>query len=352
MNKLDRYIILNVLALTGIVALGLTTIYTLVVFVSDVAETGKGTYGVREALGYSLLMSPSSLYILMPIIALLGTLMGIGALARNSELTAMRAAGVSVARIGAATLLAGALLGVLGFALGDWLGPAGERAANDLRDNARGDATDDVHALWLRDADNVLRIRKLEAEDHARDVTVYRTGPDGKLVQASSVDEARYVDGHWLLSGVKRTEFHDDRIAVVNIPEEQIESRITPNVLRLFILEADNLSVAGLVRLVAYMDENHLDASKYRIWLWRKLVEPFTVMMMMLFAVPFVMGTLRDAGAGQRLLAGVLVGIVFYVMNKVSVSVGDLYHWPAPMAAGMPTALLSIIAVARLRNAR
>lgn len=352
MNRLDRYIITSVLALTGIVALGLTTIYTLVVFVSDVAETGKGSYGVRQALGYSLLMAPSSLYILMPIIALLGTLLGIGALARSSELTAMRASGVSMTRIGAATLVAGALLGALGFALGDWLGPAGERAANDLRSTARGDDGGNERVLWLRDTGNVLQIRRLLAEDHGQDLTVYRTGPDGRLVQASSVEDARYVNGQWLLSGVERTEFGDDGTRVVKINEELIASGITPNVLRLFILEADSLSVRGLVRLVAYMDENHLDATKYRIWLWRKLVEPLTVMAMMLFAVPFVIGTLRDAGAGQRLLAGVLVGIVFYVLNKVSVSLGDLYQWPAPIAAGLPTAALGLIALVRLRRVR
>lgn len=351
MNRLDRYIIVNVLALTGIVALGLTTIYTLVVFISDVGDTGKGSYGVRQAIGYSLLMAPGSLYILMPIIALLGTLLGIGAMARNSELTAMRASGVSLARIGGATLLAGVLLGSFGFVLGDWLGPAGEHAANDLRNNALGDDGGE-RSLWLRDADNILRIQKLVAEDHARDVTVYRTGPDGRLTQASSVRDARYVDGHWLLSGVERTEFGADSTRVVRIDEEEISSAITPNVLRLFILETDNLSVRGLSKLVAYLDDNHLDATKYRIWLWRKLVEPVTIMMMMLFAVPFAIGTMRDAGAGQRLLAGVLVGIVFYVLNKVSVSIGDLYQWPAPLAAGLPTAILGSIAVVRLRRAR
>jgi len=73
-NRLDRYVISHVLQLTGIVALGLVSIYTLVVFVSDVNETGKGSYGVLQVLEYSLLMIPSSLYILMPIVALLGTL--------------------------------------------------------------------------------------------------------------------------------------------------------------------------------------------------------------------------------------------------------------------------------------
>ena len=60
MNRLDRYIIRTVLALTGLVALGLVTIYTLVVFISDIGETGKGSYGVLQVVQYSLLMMPSS----------------------------------------------------------------------------------------------------------------------------------------------------------------------------------------------------------------------------------------------------------------------------------------------------
>ncbi|MCX7071292.1 MAG: LPS export ABC transporter permease LptG [Gammaproteobacteria bacterium] len=352
MNRLDRYIIGSVLSLTALVGLGLVTIYTLVVFISDIGETGKGSYGVLQVLEYSVLLMPSSLYILLPIVALLGALLGIGALARSSELTAMRASGVSMLRIGAATLAAGALLGAFGYVLGDWLGPAGENLATRLRDEARGEQGSHDRALWLRDADNILRIRRLLAEDHARDVTVFRTDAHGGLAQVSTVDEARYVDGRWLMTGVKRTEMHDDGTRVVTLDQIEISGSITPNVLKLFILEGDVLSVRGLYNLVDYMEENKLDATKYRIWLWRKLVEPVTVMVMMLFAVPFVVGTLRDAGAGQRLLAGVLVGIVFYVLNKVSVSVGDLYQWPAPMAAGLPTALLAVLALWRLRLAR
>ena len=352
MNRLDRYIIRSVLGLTGLVALALVTIYTLVVFISDIGETGRGRYGVLQVLEYSLLLMPANLYILLPIVALLGALLGIGALARGSELTAMRASGVSMLRIGGAMLIAGALLGGFGYVLGDWLGPAGENLANQRRDEARGEQHSRERVLWLRDADNVLRIGRLLAEDHAREITVFRTAADGQLLQVSTVEEARYVDGRWQMSGVRRTEMHGSETRFVALDRIEIGGSITLNVLKLFILEGDVLSVRGLYNLVAYMDENRLDATRYRIWLWRKLVEPLTVMAMMLFAVPFVVGTLRDAGAGQRLLAGVLVGIVFYVLNKVSVSVGDLYQWPAPVAAGLPTAVLATLAAWRLRLAR
>ena len=82
------------------------------------------------------------------------------------------------------------------------------------------------------------------------------------------------------------------------------DATLSPDVLRLFVLEANSLSTPGLLRLIAYMVDNGLDASEYRLTLWRKLVAPITVMAMMLFAVPFCLGSQRGGGAGQRLLIG------------------------------------------------
>ncbi|MDR3414914.1 MAG: LPS export ABC transporter permease LptG [Nevskia sp.] len=350
MNRMDRYVITHVMELTGIVALGLVSIYTLVVFVSDVNEAGRGDYGVLQVLEYSLLMIPSSLYVLMPIVALLGTLMGIGALARTGELTAMRAAGVSLSRVGAAALLAGVGLAVFAFFLGDWLAPTSENLATEMRDSARGNGSPGK-SIWLRDADQVVRINRLQSESHIGDVTMFKLGADGAMTATLTVQDGVYVDGHWHLSGVKRTDFAGDRTSVSSFDQLDFNGGISPKVLKQFILETGSLSASGLLRLIDYMDENHLDAAKYRLLLWRKLVEPITVIVMMLFAVPFVTTQLRDTGAGQKLLAGALVGIVFYVFNKVSVSLGDIYQWPAPLAAGLPTVVMGLLSWWRLARA-
>src|SRR5689334_4360596 len=70
-NMLDRYVIRHIFGMTGLVALGLLAIYTFVAFVSDVGDTGQGNYGVLQLTEYTVLLMPNSLYILMPIIALL-----------------------------------------------------------------------------------------------------------------------------------------------------------------------------------------------------------------------------------------------------------------------------------------
>lgn len=349
MSRLDRYVIRNILALTGIVALVLISIYTFVVFVSDLGQIGQSGFGARQLLLYALLLTPANAYILLPIIVLLGTLLGVGNMARQGELTAMRSAGVSWLRIGGATLIAGLLLGALGALLGNWLGPAGQRYADRM--HATG-TTGPGRSQWLRDGDNVVRIRQIRAADDIEGVTLYTLAADGHLQSALHAASGHYVDGHWQLQDVRRSDFGTDRIDAGRSAHATWAGKVTPSVLNLLILKEDSLSAQGLLRLVRYLDANHLDDGKYRMLLWRKLVEPFSIIAMMLFALPFAGGRLRDTGAGQRLLVGILIGVVFYVADKVSVSLGDIYGWWPPLAAGGPTVILVVAGFWRLRRLR
>lgn len=348
MTRLDRYVMRNVLALTGLVGLVLVSIYSFVVFVSDLGQLDQHGFGPWQLLQYTVLLLPGNAYILMPIVVLLGTLLGLGNMARQGELTAMRAAGVSWTRIGGATLVAGVLMGGLGFALGNWLGPAGQHRAETLSQRDEGPG----RSQWLRDGDDVLRVQHLLSADAMDGVTLYRLSPDGHLLTALSAAHARYQSGQWLLQDVRRSALSPTAVTTAAEPTATWSGHITPSVLQLLILKEDALSAQGLSRLVAYLDLNHLDDSKYRLLLWRRLVEPFSLMVMMMFAVPFTGGRMRDVGAGQRLLVGILIGVLFYVSDKVSVSLGQVYGWWAPLAAGGPTVILATVAAWRLSKMR
>jgi lipopolysaccharide export system permease protein len=354
MKLITRYLITHILGFTAIVGLALVAIYTFISFVSEIDQAGSGGFGIVELLFYSLMMMPAGLYTLMPIIALLGTLMGLGALAGQNEITAMRAGGVTLHHLGRATLLAGALLGLLAIVLGDWLAPAGNQAARNFKTEARSGVAVGVAArpIWLRDGDNIVHIRRLLAEDHVADVEIYALDTDLALKSVTRVEQGRYEQGVWRLSGVRSTEFKDGKTLATAQPELDWRGRLAPSLLRLFVLEADSLSTPGLVRLIGYMDDNGLDAAGYRLSLWRKLVAPFTVIAMMLFAVPFVLGSQRGSGAGQRLLIGILIGLGFYVVNEVSASFGQLYAWPPFLSAALPTIAMTLLALRRLQRAR
>lgn len=354
MNRITRYLVRTILGFTAITGLALVAIYTFISFVAEIDETGQGGFGMLQLLWYTLMMIPAGLYTLMPIIALLGTLMGLGALAAQNEINAMRASGVTLLHLGRATLVAGAILGVLALILGDWLAPAGTLAARAYKTESRYAAQGGVTAkpVWLRDGPHIVHIRALQAEDAIANVDIYTLGTDLSVEQVMNVESATYERGRWTLHGVRLTRFGEERVEAQTLDQLEWNGTLSPDVLRLFVLEANSLSTPGLMRLIGYMTDNGLDTRSFQLSLWRKLVAPLTVMVMMLFAVPFVLGSQRSGGAGQRLLIGILVGLVFYVVNEVTASFGQLYGWSPTLAAALPTALMAALAVARLRRVR
>ncbi|MES2682693.1 MAG: LPS export ABC transporter permease LptG [Pseudomonadota bacterium] len=347
---LTFYIIRHVLGITAVVALAMLAIQSFITLVTDADETGKNGFGVLQLVQTTLLQMPSGLALLMPIVSMIGALMGLGMLAGQSELTAMRAAGLSNAKIAMATLLAGALLGGIGWVVSDQIAPQGQRLAAAIKSGSSDSSG--AAMVWLRDGDEVLRIRRLITEDRAEAIEIYSLDSQLKLQKVLAAERAQYVDGSWQLEGVRETHFTaEGRAESSKAATGRWSGSVTPNVLRLYLLEADALSVAGLRRLIDYLDANQLDAAKYRLQFWHKLIEPLTVIAMALFAVPFAFGSLRDSGAGQRLLLGILLGVGFYVVNRVSLSLGQIYGWNAILAAGGPTLAWALIAAFRIRRA-
>lgn len=356
-GRLDRYIVLAIFGLSTIVGLGLVTLYSFISFITEIDSSSNQALSVAQIFGVTMLMMPAGLYVLMPLVAMLGTLLGVGQLAAQSELTAMRAAGYSNLRIGRSALIAGLLLGLLGVVLGESLGPAGQQAAERLKLSARGGDVAEVGVsakpVWLRDGTTIYFISRLLSEDRFADAQIYRFDDALALRSVLSVKEASYVrDGQWELRGVTQTVFDADATRVETEARVDFASGLEPDVLRLYVLEADTVSALGLLRLARYLEANGLDASDQRLELWRKLIAPLTVMAMVLFAVPFVFGPTRGGGAGQQLLIGVLVGVGFHLLNEVSANLGALYGWAPPVAAGLPTAALLLLAIGRLATAR
>ena len=123
MNLLDRYVIRAVLGGVFVVLAVLLTLFSLFLFAGQQDDIGEGTYSALDALSFVLLNMPQYVYELMPIAVLIGALLGLGQLARGSELTVMRAAGISVWRVAGSVAMAGLLLTVLAVVCGEFLAP-------------------------------------------------------------------------------------------------------------------------------------------------------------------------------------------------------------------------------------
>ena len=137
MRRLDRYIgssVLSSVLLVSLIVLGLDLLFAYIGELEDL----EGGYGAIQALGYVVLTLPRRLYDLLPVAVLVGCLVGLGTLASNSELTVMRAAGVSVARIIGAVMKPLAVVMLAGVLLGEYVAPYTESLAEGHSCRQRG----------------------------------------------------------------------------------------------------------------------------------------------------------------------------------------------------------------------
>ena len=344
MKLIDRYISRTILVATAVVALVVAALVALSVFIGEADNIGDGNFGVLQAVIYTLLKMPSDIYLVMPVVALLGALLALGALAAGSELIVVRASGMSMRRLAVSVSIAGIVLALLSLAVGEYGGPAGVRAADALREQARhGRVADSIEdGLWLRQDNIVVRIDGTLPGGGIDGIDVFRMDSDGRLQQALTAPHAKLRDGKLVLDTPKFTTINEDSTETGTPETLAIPIDIDADVLKLAVTEPSELSSPGLWRYIDYLDRNDINAEDYRLALWRNIVNPITVWVLVVFALPFAFGSLRSAGAGQRLFVGGLIGLVFFLVNEIVAATGPVYGVPPWLAASLPTALLAI----------
>ena len=104
-RRLTSYVARSVLLSTLAAWAVLLGFVTMIDFVSELRDVGKESYTLSHAVLYMLLTTPRRMYELFPTIAVIGSLLGLGGLAARSELTVMRAVGLSKLQMGGAALV-------------------------------------------------------------------------------------------------------------------------------------------------------------------------------------------------------------------------------------------------------
>ncbi|MGB7754860.1 MAG: LPS export ABC transporter permease LptG [Salinisphaera sp.] len=340
---IDRYIARAILAATGMVVAVIAALLSLMLFIGEVNNIGQGSWGLAKILVWCVLMLPARIYFVLPVVSLLGALLALGALAAGSELVVIRSAGVSMKRLAVSVGIAGFILAVITVVLGELAAPIGVQNATMLRDKARhGEAGRSVdNGLWLRNSGYVLRIDSVLPGGRIKGLDVYRLNKDGQLQLAVAADRA-HVDGQKLIVDQPRiTHLTLKHSRTESPPQMSLPIAIKPDVLELAVTQPDELSSYGLWQYINYLDANDINADDYKLALWRNIITPFTVWVLVIFALPFAFGSLRSASAGQRLFMGGLIGLLFFLVNEIVASTGPVYGIPPWIAASLPTVLLA-----------
>ena len=352
MVKLDRYIgssvFMAILAVLGII-LGLATLFAFIDEMSDVSDT----YTLADVLSYVLLTAPRRLYDMLPMAALIGCLIGLGSLASNSELTIMRAAGVSIGRIVWAVMKPMLVLMLVGVLIGEYVAPATENTAQANRSLAQGggDAQSAKHGLWHRQGDEFIHINSVQPNGTLYGVTRYRFDDQRHMLSSSFAKRAKFAEDHWQLSDVTTTLFHDKRTEVVAAPSERWDVALSPQLLSTVVMAPESLSITGLWGYIHYLADQGLNNGRYWLAFWVKVLQPLVTAALVLMAISFIFGPLRSVTLGQRVFTGVLVGFTFRIAQDLLGPSSLVFGFSPLFAVLVPAGVCALAGLWLLRRA-
>ncbi|WP_291995099.1 LPS export ABC transporter permease LptG [Candidatus Accumulibacter sp. ACC003] len=343
-----RYVAREVVGAVLLVLLAFLALFAFFDMLGEINDVGKGGYRLHHAFGFVLLRVPGRVYELMPIAVLIGTLYALSALARHSEITVLRASGLSAAGLLLGLFQVAGVFAVATFLIGEYVAPPAERAANELRLRERGRMVgqDLRSGLWVKDERSFINVRVVLPDTRLRGIRIYEFDDDARLQTVTEADAGEYVHpDSWRLSGVVQTMMHADRSEVRQMPEFLWRSALNPDILAVLMVSPDRMSLQHLRTYTRHLSENRQATNRYDIAFWKKVVYPLAAFVMVALALPFGGSHYRD-GVGIKIFVGVMTGILFHMLNGLFANLGAINSWSPVLSAVTPSALFLLAAMA------
>ncbi|HEY5603439.1 MAG TPA: LPS export ABC transporter permease LptG, partial [Gammaproteobacteria bacterium] len=327
MRILNRYIAKNILVSILLVMVVMLSLFVFFTFLEELKDTGKGRYDTVKALIFVLMTLPNMAYQLLPIVALIGSTIGLGILAGNSELTAIRSAGVSMEQIVWSVLRVGLVVIVAGVIVGEWLAPMSEQKAQTMRAVAQSDrlSLEGNRGLWAKDGPQYINIQTILPGRRLNDIFIYELDHEHHMTHILRAKSAFYRDGKWVLENVNHSYLVKGDVIAHHEDQHLWDTNLSPDLFNVVTVKPYALSVWGLYQYIEYLERNGLSADKYKQSLWTKATLPVVTAVMILLSIPFVFGPLRSVGIGSRILVGVLVGIGYHLFGQMFSYVGLVF---------------------------
>ena len=355
MTILDRYFAKTVLLHTLLVMAVLLSLMTLVTFIGQQDDIGQGSYDVAGAFLVTLLQLPQQAYQLLPIGALIGAIIGLGGLARDSELTVVRAAGVSVGRIAVSAGLAGLVVAALLWVIGEYFAPPADQYARQYKIFSRYSQVEFTgsRSAWVRQGSYYINVRRQAAENLYGGVYVYQLDEERRLVLVGRAETAtRQADGRWALSNYQESRLGADRVEARNLPRFVAAPGFNADFLGMAVTQPGALPLADLHAYMQHLKANDLDATAWEIAYWSRISRLVAAVAVCVFAVPFAFGPLRSAGAGARTVLGIMAGVLFVLLTQTLENSGQVYGLDPLLVAWGPTLLLITVATVAIWRVR
>ena len=342
-----RYFTREILGSSLLVLAALLALFGFFDLIRELDDLGRGTYRINAMLAYVALTLPSHAYVLLPAAGLIGTLFALARMSEHSEITVMRASGLSLRQLALHVGAAGLVIALVTLAFGELVTPFTEEAAKGLRLKATRSivAREFRSGFWVKDDRSFVNIQDVTADTQLLNLRIYEFDPAFRLTAISRAEKGTYTGPNkWELSNVELTRFEGDRAVLQKIPSATWSSVLTPDILSVLKIVPERMSALNLRAYIEHLRENRQKATRYEIAFWSKLFSPAAAVVMMILAIPFALTSARAGGVGAKIVMGILIGLSFHFAGRLFAHVGLLNDWPALLSAGAPVVIAALVA--------
>lgn len=343
----ERYLAREIYVGTVLVLSAFLLLFAFFDLIHELEDVGKDGYQLRHALGFVLLTLPGRIYELAPIAVLIGSLYALTTLARHSEITILRASGLSTRAL-LVTLSKLGMVFVVGiFLVGEFLAPPAENLAQQLHLKTRSSVVGQEFrsGLWIKDERNFINVRDMLPDTSLRGVRVFEFDEQHQLLSISEAKEAKYVSAdNWRLDHVVQTRFGSERTEVQQFPSLIWKSALDPNILSVLMVVPERMTFTKLWQYIRHLEDNQQKSQRYQIALWKKLFYPLAVLVMMMLALPFAYLQDRMGAVSIKIFAGIMLGIAFHMLNGLFSSLGAINNWWPFWSAITPSVIFLLAA--------
>lgn len=351
MRTLKLYLHREILVAILFVMAGFLALFAFFDLINELGDLGKGQYRLQHALGFVFLSLPAHIYELSPIAVLIGTLYALSRLASTSEFVVMRAAGVSPFNMVGLLLGVGTAMVIVTFLFGELVTPSAERMARvlKLRATSSGLAQEFRSGLWVKDEQRFVNVRDVQPDSRLLGIRIFQFDAQHRLASISVAAVGTFKgDNTWRLEDVVQTEFSGRGTQVRRLAQLDWQSVLNPDMLSVLFVVPERMSVWSLFQYTRHLAENQQKTQRFEIALWKKIVYPFAVLVMMGLALPFAYLHVRSGGVGVKVFSGIMIGIFFHMLNSLFLHLGLLKEWPPQFAALLPSAIFLLCASAAM----
>ncbi len=303
--------------------------------------------GDAELWRYAGLRVPQIIARFLPFSVLLSTLITLATLNQNSEIVAMKGAGISAHQILAPLVVASLGIAIIAFAFNDRVVVRSIKALNDWEAAdygpvPRGKLT--VNNIWVRDVDDLVHVDTVTGRgDDTRITQIEIFERNGGELTATTKAEGAVRDGNgWRLTG-RIDRF--DVIRGVPVPRDtpHFGDGITPDQFALSNIKADENAFRPLLRAIHNLERAGRPTSALRAGLWHKISGPLSITLMPLLAGVAAFGLARSGKLFIRAVIGMGLGFAYFVADNFALAMGNLGAYPGWLAAWAPFMLFLMI---------